>query len=189
MIEPIEVSHIWKRFPVNYNPNTHALTWSYSKLSDIYCKLYKERNREKYIKMQETILSDLFIYLDQSCIRYDRTRKGFFLDSHIGFIYIESVPHSSYIAKDVTRFSPIIPLYKEGVLQNRSDICKVSNQTVCIKYIHTHELGPPRYRVCWNWRVKKDPLLRFLIQRNADAGQWNILSGDYSNTLCILEQY
>jgi hypothetical protein len=186
-----DASQIWKRFPVNYNPTTHELTWSYSKLSDMYNKLYKERRRENYIKMQEDILHTLFTALNLSSIRYNRTKKGFFLNSHVAYINIansDSLSHTLSILKDPVRFSPIIPLYKEGVLQNRSDICKASNQSVCIKYIHTNELGPPQYKVCWNWNVKKDPFLQSLIERNKDAGQWNILPGD-SRTLCILEQY
>ena len=182
-----DASQIWKRFPVNYNPNTHELTWAYSKLSDMYTKLYTERKRENYIKMQEEILHTLFASLDLSSIRYDRTKTGVFLNSYVGHVYIEVVSHSS--SKDFEKSSPMIPLYKKGALQNRSDICKASNQTVCIKYIHTNELGPPRYRVCWNWRVKKDPDLHFLIERNAESGRWNILSGDSPTTLCILEQY
>jgi len=139
--------------------------------------------------MQEEILHTLFTSLDLSSIPYDKTKKGSFLNSHIGYVYMKVLSHMQPILKDPVRFSPIIPLYKEGVLQNRSDICKASNQSVCIKYIHTNELGPPRYRVCWNWKVKRDPFLRFLVERNADAGQWNILPSDSSTTLCILEQY
>ena len=95
----------------------------------------------------------------------------------------------SNVTKEIFKSSPIISFYKEGILQNRSDICIASNQSVCIKYIHTHELGPPRYQICWNWTAIKDPMLRLLIERNKTLGKWNILSGDSPTTLCILEQY
>ena len=188
-----DVSQIWKRYPVNYNPKTHELTWSYSKLSDIYSKLYKEQKREDYIKMQESILYNLLTSLNQSCISYNRSKKGFFLDSHVCFIHAETLSrtlsHSNNVTKEIFKSSPIISFYKEGILQNRSDICIASNQSVCIKYIHTHELGPPRYQICWNWTAVKDPMLRLLIERNKTLGKWNILSGDSPTTLCILEQY
>ena len=190
---PTDISQIWKRYPVNYSPKTHELTWSYSKLSDMYSKLYKEQKREDYIKMQKQILENLFIFLDQLCISYNRSKKGFFLDSHVCFIYLETKSHtfsySGNFTKELFKSSPILPLYKEGILQNRSDICIASNQSVCIKYIHTHELGPPQYRICWNWKALKEPMLRFLIERNRMLGKWNVLSGDSPTTLCILEQY
>jgi hypothetical protein len=188
-----DISQIWKRFPMNYNPKTHELTWSYSKLSDIYNRQYKERKREFYIKMQETILHTLFASLELSFIRYNRTKKGFFLDSHVCFLSIETIPQGLQCknrhVKDTFRFSPIIPLYKEGLLQNRSDICIASNQSVCIKYIHTNELGPPCYRICWNWSALKNVSLKSLIEHSADTGCWNILPGDSPTTLNILEQY
>ena len=183
-----DLSQIWKQYPVNYNSKTHELTWAYSKLSDMYNKVYKERLRKVYIDMQKEILNDLFSSLDESFIRYTKTKKGVFLDSYICSIYIEMPLQTKYSSREV-RSSPIIPLYKEGLLQNRSDICKASNESVCIKYIHTNELGPPRYRVCWNVPASKDPTLLPLIRSNVDSGKWNLLKEDSSTTLCILEQY
>jgi len=191
MVKPVDISQIWKRYPVNYNSRTYQLTWSYSKLSDMYNKLHKERRRELYIDLQTTTLHNLFAFLDQLFIRYTTSKKRFYLDSYICTIYLERISQTSHVrySSNEVHFSPIIPLYKEGLLQNRSDICKASNQSVCINYIHTHELGPPRYRVCWNRAAVKDPTLLSLITSNVEVGYWNLLKEDSPSTLCILEQY
>lgn len=200
------LSQVWTRYPFNYDPTTHEVSWSYHKCSDIYHKLYEEQKTELYIEMQTKILNHFFASLDASCnIRYDRSSDRAYVDSYICKLYqteesssVREVVSHDRSPRTRARPAPIVPLYKEGVLRNRSDICIAMDHLVCINYIHTHELGPPRYKVCWNWKQihekketslkKKGSDLIEQIHTHQKTGNWNVYKG-LDDSLCILEQY
>jgi hypothetical protein len=190
-------SQVWSWYPFNYNPDTHELSWSYQKCSDIYHKLYKERSRELYIEMQTTILKNLYASLNASTIlTYTTTSDKPFLDSFVCTLHTKEStlhPEPTYSVRSFTpRLPTVCPLYTKGIIQSRSDICIATNDSVYIRYIHTNELGPPCYSVCWNWKQRnqfyKEIEIVELICKNQEAGSWNVLKG-FDRSLCILEQY
>ena len=193
------ISQIWTRYPFNYNHVTYEVTWSYPKCSDMYHTLYKEQKPEFYIDMQKKILTHFYTSLEASPILYYRLSMDHpFIDSYVCHIEHRAIEPILVQESDPpirSRLPPILPLYREGVLQNRSDICIATNYIVCIQYIHTNELGPPCYKVCWaknkTWRrptTQTASDIVALIQLHRLSGRWNIKEGSHP-VLCILEQY
>jgi hypothetical protein len=112
------LSHIWTRYPFNYDNRENNVSWSYQKCSDIYHKLYKEQKSELYIEMQTTILEHFFASLDTSThFRYERSSDHLYVDSYICKLYqTEKVVASDkvpYTARTTSRSAPIIPIYKK----------------------------------------------------------------------------
>ena len=198
---PITKEHqIWTWYPFNYNRETHEVSWSYQKCSDIYRKLYKEQKKELYVEMQTTILRNFFASLDTStCFRYELPRDRRTLDSFVCILHSREERAPRVISEcriekrdPLPRLPLIRPLYKEGFLYSRSDICAATDDSVCIKYIHTKELGPPCYSVCWNHkkpvRTHTHSDIVYLIRVHQMNGHWNVLESPMES-LCILEQY